>query len=175
MARYLNESGRITTKDLKSDLKGLNQVLPEEQRVRAKSNDQGKKNKPEFVAAVVTARQRMKEFDSAWEDTRRAEIGSAFVDWTGKGTEALDENYRFEATTARRKWSAVTYMFRGKMQTVRVEDSDEAPATDNNSDGDDDMLQLTQRSNASGITAASSPSTGRIRKMGRTEFWQKIV
>ena len=143
-ARYLNEPGRITMKDLKSDLKRLNLVLPEERRVRAKPSDKGKKNKPEYVAAVVTARKRMKAFDSACEDNRRAEIGSAFVDWTGKRTEALDEHYTFEDTTARHKWSAVTYTNRGKMQVVRVDDSDEAPANEDISDGDDEADSRTR-------------------------------
>jgi hypothetical protein len=64
---------QLTLSEVKADYAELNNRLPEDTRVTVIPNSLQKKNKPEYVAALIKARRKLIAQDGVWAEARKAE------------------------------------------------------------------------------------------------------
>jgi hypothetical protein len=177
-AEFLKTRLIITTKELKSDLTFLNEQLPTDDRVKPSKNDKGNIDKNCLIEAVISARQKLIERDASWIVTRKSQLHIAPIQdeqetsLHDRRESALDSiSFNFVGTASRQKYEAKKHKFQGTMPVDAGTSSD----TEGGGGNDNEVVELvalrvSESSTMTGVTDASSPSTGPYLNHGLRDY-----
>lgn len=168
---YLKGHNLITIPELKADLIFLNGQLSDEEKVKPEKNQSKSVDKPDWITAVISARQKLIAADSSWVATRKSQLVPE-IEGGAQDTRSLharrgdaldDVHISFCGTASREKFGRKKYKFQGSADIGSDDDTEEGGSDDEDEDDEFDMPPESQSSTmtgATGVTDASSPSTG---------------